>query len=101
MTVVDMRMQLRGGPAGVLRIRLGGNALANGGLQMTRSAVTLGPPSQPSRYSGRIEFLRNTTLRAILGSADGRSVRLTVDLSLGQSSVSGSVRGAPVGAQST
>lgn len=96
--VADLRMRLQGGPHGVLRIRLGGQSLPGGGLRMDRSAVTLGPRRDPARYSGRIEVLRDNILRALVGSSDGRAVRLTVDLSLGGNSVSGHVRGTPVGA---
>lgn len=94
--VVDLSMRLSGGPAGMLRIRLGGQAVPGGGLQMDRSAVTLGPPADPARYRGRIEFLQNSQLRALVGSPDGHAVRLTVDLSLGQSTVNGQVQGTPV-----
>jgi hypothetical protein len=58
--------------------------------------VTLGPPSEPALYSGRVDFLQNSQLRALVGSPDGRAVRLTVDLSLGQSTVGGQVHGTPV-----
>lgn len=95
--VADLSVRLRGGgPPGVLRIRLGGQALPDGGLHMDRSAVTLGPPGDPARYRGRIEFLQNSHLRALVGSPDGRAVRLTVDLSLGRSTVGGQVHGTPV-----
>lgn len=94
--VVDLSMRLSEGPPGVLRIRLGGQSLPDGGLHMDRSAVTLGPPADPARYRGRIEFLQNSQLRALVGSPDGRTVRLTVDLSLGESTVGGQVQGTPV-----
>jgi DMSO/TMAO reductase YedYZ heme-binding membrane subunit len=96
--VADLRMRLEGGPRGVLRLRLGGQALPGGGLQMQRSAVTLGPPHDPARYSGRIETLRNNVLSALVGSPDGHAVRLTVELTLSGGSVAGQVRGTPVGA---
>jgi Ferric reductase like transmembrane component len=92
MAVVDLRMHLSGGPAGELRIRLGGQALPNGGLQMDRSAVTLGPPARPGEFQGRIQSLQNTVLRALVGSADGRALRLAVSLSLGRSTVTGQVQ---------
>jgi methionine sulfoxide reductase heme-binding subunit len=94
--VVDLSTRLSGGPPGVLRIRIGGQALPEGGVQMDRSAVTLGPPADPSRYRGRIESLNNNQLRALVGSPEGRAVRLTVDLSLGQSTVGGQVQGTPL-----
>jgi hypothetical protein len=96
--VADLRMRLEGGPRGVLRLRLGGQALPGGGLRMDRSAVTLGPPRDPARYSGRIQTLRNNVLSALVGSSDGQAVRLTVELNLSGNSVGGQVRGTPVGA---
>ncbi len=94
--VVDLTMQLNGNQPGELRVRLGGQQLANGGLQMDRSAVTLGPPGDPGRYRGRINFLQGTQLRALVGSADGHAVRLTINLSLGRADLTGEVQGTPV-----
>jgi Ferric reductase like transmembrane component len=96
--VADLRMRLREGPRAVLRIRLGGQALAGGGLSMDRSAVTLGPPHDPARYSGRVDSLRGNRVSALLGSQDGHALRLTLDLALEGDGVSGQVRGTPVGA---
>jgi sulfoxide reductase heme-binding subunit YedZ len=94
--VADLRLRLAGGPHGVLRLRLGGQALPGGGLQMERSAVTLGPPRDPQRYSGRVQTLQNNVLSALVGSADGRAVRLAVELTLQGDRVAGQVRGTPV-----
>jgi sulfoxide reductase heme-binding subunit YedZ len=95
-SVVDLRLHL-GSPRGELRIRLGGPALPGGGLQMNRSAVTLGPPSDAGRYRGRIQVLQNTHIRALVGSSKGRALRLRIDLVLGSPSgtVTGRVRSAP------
>ena len=95
--VVDLSMHLRDGPSGVLRIRLGGQALPNGGLQMDRSAVTMGPPSDPARFQGRIEVLQGTQLQALIGATDGRALRITLDLSqLQNNAISGRIHGTPV-----
>lgn len=96
-SVVALAMRLRGGPAAVLRIRLGGRALGDGGLRLQRSAVTLGPPGDPRRYAGRVESLRGTHLRTVVGSRDGRALRLRIDLSLASGTVSGQVSGTPAG----
>lgn len=95
--VVDLRMRLRNGLAGMLRIRLGGQALPGGGLEMSHSAVTFGPAGSDS-YRGRIDALQGSQLRALVGSRRGRAVDLRVQLSLNGDSVSGSLRGDPVGA---
>jgi hypothetical protein len=94
--VVDLRLHLQGRPEGILRIRLGGSALPGGGLSMDRSAVTLGPPERPTEYQGKVQFLQNTLLRAEVGSADGRALRLNVNLSVDGGSVSGTVSGRPL-----
>jgi hypothetical protein len=94
--VVDLNLHLQGTPGGVLRIRLGGQALPGGGLSMQHSAVTLGPPGQPGRYQGKVQFLQDNFLRSEVGSADGRAVRLSVSLNVGNGSVSGTVSGRPL-----
>ncbi len=94
--VADLRMRLGGSPRGVLRIRLAGRPLPGGGLRMDRSAVTLGPPRDPARYSGRIQVLDDTVMRSLVGSADGRALRLSIQLSLIGDAVEGQIRGKPV-----
>ena len=96
--VADLRMRLEDGPRGVLRIRLGGRPLPEGGLRMDRSAVTLGPTRDPARYSGRIQALDDTVMRSLVGSANGRAVRLRIELTLQGDAIAGRVRGTPVGA---
>lgn len=99
--VVDLEMTLRGGPPGVLRIRLAGAALPGGGLQLRRSAVTLGPPARPGEYQGRVQALQGSRVLALVGSPDHHAVRLAVDLALGDATVTGRVRGTPVGGTGT
>jgi len=64
---------------------------------MNRSAVTFGPPSSPAEFRGRIQSLQGSDLQALVGAADGRAVQLTVNLSLGSTTVTGQVQGTPVG----
>src|SRR5262249_39728471 len=94
--VVDLQLRLQGNPDGVLRIPLGGSALPGGGLSMQRSAVALGPADRPSEYRGKVQFLQDNFLRAEVGSADGRAVRLSVSLSIDGGSVNGTVSGRPL-----
>lgn len=94
--VVDLNLRLQGTPDGVLHIRLGGQALPGGGLSMQRSAVTLGPPGQPNKYQGKVQFLQDNFLRSEVGSAEGSAVRLSVSLNVGGGSVSGTVSGRPL-----
>jgi hypothetical protein len=93
---VDLRLRLRGGPGGVLTIRLGGDTLPDGGLHMNRSAVTLRSSDGSGDYRGRVTSLQGTALRALVGSADGHALRLDVSLALGGQVVGGDLRSSPV-----
>jgi DMSO/TMAO reductase YedYZ heme-binding membrane subunit len=94
--VADLRMRLADGPRAVLRVRLGGQPLPEGGLRMDSSAVTLGPARDPARYSGRIQVLDDTVIRSLVGSASGGAVRLRIELTLSGDAIAGRVRGTPV-----
>lgn len=93
--VVDLRLRLTGPPRGVLRIRLGGAPAAGGGVQVHKSAITLGPASDPGRYSGRLESLAGSELRALVGGPGGQALRLEVHLSLGADRATGQLSAAP------
>jgi sulfoxide reductase heme-binding subunit YedZ len=95
LAIVDLRLRLSGGPAGVLRIRIAGRPAAGGGVIMRRSAVTLGSVRNPGQWQGRIDALDGTSLEALVGSAAGAAVRLRVDLTLGKEDVSGTITGRP------
>jgi hypothetical protein len=97
--VVDLRLRLREGPGGVLIIRLGGDTLPDGGLRMTRSAVSLRSSDGSGEYRGRVTSLQGTALRALVGSADGHALRLDVSLALGGEVVGGDLRSRPVPAR--
>jgi methionine sulfoxide reductase heme-binding subunit len=99
LAVVDLTMRSTRGLAGVLRIRLGGQATTGGGLAMTRSAVTFGPPSAGERYRGRVSALDGSHLRALVGTSAGRAVELHVNLALNGGAVTGALRGIPVEAR--
>ena len=63
--------------------------------------MTLGPPRDPARYSGRIQVLNDTVDHARWSaSADGRAVRLAIELSLTGDAVAGTCAGTPVTAMS-
>ncbi|HVW18399.1 MAG TPA: ferric reductase-like transmembrane domain-containing protein [Solirubrobacteraceae bacterium] len=95
--VIDLRLRLRGGMTGALRIRMGGRALPGGRLALRRSAVTFGPWSHPRRYAGRVEWLHGDRLRALVGSVGGHALRLDAVLRLGSPTVSGQVVVTPLG----
>ncbi|HZV73148.1 MAG TPA: ferric reductase-like transmembrane domain-containing protein [Conexibacter sp.] len=89
--VVDLLLRLAPGP-GTLRVRLGGEALAGGGVSLRTSAVTL---VRGATYQGRIERLDGTTLESLVGAPDGRALRLRVDLGGQGANMSGSVTARP------
>jgi DMSO/TMAO reductase YedYZ heme-binding membrane subunit len=93
--VVDLRLRLTGGPAGVLRVQIAGHP-APGGVTMNRSTVTLGPASAPGELQGRVTAAQGSSLEALLRSRDGRAVRLRFDLRLSDDAVGGTVSGHPV-----
>jgi len=87
--VVDLPLRLSSGQT--LRIRIGGTQLADGAVRMERSAVTLGPAGDPGAWQGRITTLRGGDLRATVGDAHGRALRLRVHLTLGAARAQGHV----------
>lgn len=93
--VVDLRLRLRGGTDGVLRVRIAGQPSGGGGVLMRRSAVSLGPRSAPGEFQGRVVSLSGSTLEALVGSSAGQALRLRVDLVLSAASVSGTVSSRP------
>jgi DMSO/TMAO reductase YedYZ heme-binding membrane subunit len=94
--VVDLSLALHDGPAGRLRIRLAGDVLADGRLRVRRSAVTLGPPGRPAQYRGRAQRIDDRGLRALVGDADGRALRLEVGLTTDAGRARGSLAVAPL-----
>ncbi len=99
--VVDLRMRLTGDVPGTLRLQFAGDPAQGGGVLMRRSAVSLGPPSAPNEYRGRVVSLRGSSLQALVGSRAGRALRLAVDLAISQAEATGTisaVRASDVGA---
>ena len=93
--VVDVRLRLSSAPGGVMRLRLGGTP-AGGGVSVSESAITLGPPTDPGRYSGRVATLDGGDLTAQLGAPDGRGLDLRLQLNLAGGQVTGQLDAAPL-----
>jgi hypothetical protein len=96
LAVVDVRLRLTGNVHGVLRVRIAGEPSSDGGVLMSRSAVTLGPSSRPGEFQGRVVSLQGSSLEALVGSAAGRAVHLRVDLALSDVPVRGTVAAQPM-----
>ncbi len=96
---VEVSLALQGTPLSTLDIRLFGTAQPGGGLSMSSSRVTLGPPSDPAQYRGTITALQGTNLAATVSRSDGSALALTVQLQLDQSggTATGTVSAQPVG----
>ena len=58
---VELHLALAGQALSALDIRLDGQPLGGGGVEMTSSRVTLGTPSDSSRYAGLVTALEGTT----------------------------------------
>ena len=63
-----------------LQLRLSGQALPGGGLQMTSSNVNLGPGGQADLYRGRVVALRGNLVDARLTSPGARPAQLRLAL---------------------
>jgi len=100
LTLVDIRGTTRGAAAGRLWIRLQGIP-SGGGVALTASGASYGPPTWPDAYVGDITALDGTRLALSLRGHDGR-LRLLVDLAIDQTTgkVTGIVRAEPRSEQS-
>lgn len=95
LTLVDITGRTSGSAAGRLWIRLQGQP-TGGGVALTASGASFGPPMTPDAYLGSVVALDGPRLALSLRShSDG--MQLTVDLSIHQSSgaVSGAVHAEP------
>jgi hypothetical protein len=90
-------MTANGQRLNALDIRIIGQSLDGGGVQMTQSRVTLGSSTDPTQYIGTITALQGTNMAARLRNSSGSVLRLAAQLQLGSNgeSVGGTVRVAP------
>jgi Ferric reductase like transmembrane component len=80
------------GTAARLRIVVSGPAVP-GGVEMTSSQVTLGPPAAASRYAGRLVSLDGSAMQAVVTGAGQRLV-LAINLTQSGNSVTGTLTAA-------
>lgn len=94
LVTVALRARAGGGSAGLLGVVLRGIPLDGGGVQMTGSRVTFGPPGAPGDYSGEIVSLEGPRLVASVQDSHGARLDLMVLLHLDSSNqtLSGSLR---------
>ena len=94
LVTVGLRARAGGGAKGLLHVVMQGVPLENGGVQMTASSVSFGPPGAPRAYSGDIVSLAGSRVVASVQDAQGETLDLTLTLRLDSSSgsLSGSLR---------
>ena len=96
--VIDIRAVLHGSSPGTLEIQVQGQPLIGGGVSMTDSEASIGPPGQPLLYQGRLRSLQGTRLLASVSNGN-ESARLDVRLSIDQTTnrLTGTVTAQPTG----
>jgi DMSO/TMAO reductase YedYZ heme-binding membrane subunit len=95
---VHIGLNVAGARLDNLDVRLYGEPLTSGGVQMTGSAVSYGTASNPALFSGRITGLDGTNISARVSSADGHRLALGISLQIDNSTgaASGNVQVTPV-----
>jgi Ferric reductase like transmembrane component len=98
LAVIHLSLTASGQQLNAIDIRIAGEPVEGGGVQMTSSKVTLGSSGHPTEYSGHVTDLRGTDVAARLRNSSGSVIRLVAQLQLGsdEGSVSGTVRVGPV-----
>lgn len=78
------------GDAVRLRIVLTGPATGGDGVDMRSSQVSLGPATDPSRYTGQVAALSGSLVQAVVAGA-GQRIAIAVDLTLSGNSAAGTL----------
>jgi DMSO/TMAO reductase YedYZ heme-binding membrane subunit len=82
LVLLNIRGRTSGGARGVLWVRLQGAPTEDGGVQMTASGASYGPPSAPNAFVGKIVQLNGTQMVLELRDSTGATIDLTVDLQI-------------------
>jgi Ferric reductase like transmembrane component len=96
--IVELAMRLGGAVHGQMRVRLGGQPVASGGLSLTGSQVDVSAPGMPSVMAGQVVSLEGDRFRARVTDQSGAVVDLLANLNIDQNSgaVTGTLNGQPV-----
>jgi len=94
---VDLSLAVANPALGKVDVRIDGNAVTGGGVQMTASSVTAGTTASPVLYHGAITSLEGTQIAARVISADGHTLALGLVLRVDSAagSASGTLQVAP------
>jgi sulfoxide reductase heme-binding subunit YedZ len=96
---IDLAMRFRGQADGVVDVNLEGRPLQGGGIQMSRSRVTLGPRSSPRSYRGRVVALNGNRIVATVTGPANRALRADMSVAIDATqSVSGTISARAEGA---
>ena len=95
--LVDISLIIHSQALSNLHIRIEGEPINGGGVQMTGSRVTLGPSSNPDQYSGRVTALQGTGIAASVSDAAGSAVSVVAQLQIspGPGTATGTVTATP------
>ena len=94
---VEISLNLAAQQLSLLRIRIDGLPIDGGGVQMTSSGVSLGTPSDPRHYYGKVTGLNGTDIQAtVRNSAGAVSVLARLQITPGDGTAHGTVTAQPV-----
>ncbi len=95
--LVDISLNVGGQRLNALRIRIAGQPLGGGGVQMTSSRVTLGPASSPDQYRGKVTALRGSDVQAVVSDGSGSTLTLVAQIQIdpGTGNVMGTLSASP------
>jgi sulfoxide reductase heme-binding subunit YedZ len=95
--LVDLQLTAAGGRLHTVHIRIRGQPVGGGGVQMTSSRVSAGPMANPDQYSGRVTALQGNTVQATVSDGGGTSFVVLAQLTLqpGSDAVTGSLTTTP------
>jgi sulfoxide reductase heme-binding subunit YedZ len=82
---------LSNGADGHLKVAITGTPVTGGGVRMTSGTVTVGPPDAPTAYTGKVSALSGNQIDAVVTSAAGDSLSLTIAVTIDGSTASGTV----------
>jgi sulfoxide reductase heme-binding subunit YedZ len=78
--VVDISLTVDDPSLRYVHIRIDGQAIPGGGVEMSDSQVSAGPASNRDRYSGHVTDLAGATIRASAADATGATVAIVAQL---------------------
>lgn len=78
--VIDISLVVNDPRLHFVHIRIEGQAIPGGGVDMSDSQVSAGPASNPDRYSGRVTGLAGPLIQASAADAGGASVAIAAQL---------------------